>query len=166
MTGEETFTAHGRGTGYSMIDFWRWAYSGNAAGMIDGLFAEFLVFSAFGYTPCSRIISPGCDILTPSGVRLSVKMSAYAFSADPERPTSISFRMSRDSSDATVFCVFTGMAADAPPTDLDLWDFFVIPTGILPESGMLTYDRLLSLGPVRASFLQLSDAINTGGRLQ
>lgn len=51
-TGNEEFTLRGEGSGISLADFWRWAYSDLLNNTSRGVMAEFLVAKSFeGITP-------------------------------------------------------------------------------------------------------------------
>ncbi|MEI3413593.1 MAG: hypothetical protein V8Q88_00215 [Christensenellales bacterium] len=47
--GNEQFMLDGKESGTSILDFWRWAYSGLSDNVERGVLAEFLVKSAMGY---------------------------------------------------------------------------------------------------------------------
>lgn len=122
------------------------------------------------------------DLLSPDGIRIEVKSSAYIQAWESDHPARISFRIAPakglDSSgnysasssymrhsDIYVFCVWTALSRDQNILDLSLWDFYVIATKALdravPEQKTITFPSLLSLNPEKVDFFGLGSAIKT-----
>lgn len=122
------------------------------------------------------------DLLSPDGIRVEVKSSAYIQAWESEHPERISFRIapaksldssgnySADSqycrhSDVYVFCVWTAMSREQNILDLSLWDFYVIATKTLdqkvPNQKTITFQSLLSLQPRKVDYFGLYEAIRS-----
>ena len=120
------------------------------------------------------------DLLSPDGIRVEVKSSAYIQSWEGEHPSRISFRIapakSLDASgnysekssycrhsDVYVFCIWTAMSREQNILDLSLWDFYVISTKTLdrkvPNQKTITFQSLLNLHPEKVDYFGLYEAI-------
>lgn len=186
--GSEQLTFKDKELGSSVLDFWSWAYSDLIRNVNRGAFAEFIVLEAMnnqsGITPRTnfRVSMDAYDLLSPDGIRVEVKSSAYIQSWESEHPARISFRIapaksldssgnySADSqycrhSDVYVFCVWTAMSREQNILDLSLWDFYVIATKILdqkvPNQKTITFQSLLSLQPRKVDYFGLYEAIRS-----
>src|SRR5262252_1100889 len=71
--GNEPFS----GTDLRLGDFWRWAFSDLVSNVTRSTLAEFLVATAVGDSRPVREEWADFDVLTPAGVRVEVKSSAY-----------------------------------------------------------------------------------------
>lgn len=184
-TGNEEFTLRGEGSGVSLADFWRWAYSDLLNNTSRGVMAEFLVEKSLeGITPPPntqmRIDWMPYDVTSPSGRRIEVKSAAYLqswtrdyyskiiFDIAPKRAWSPETGYSPECirhSDLYVFCVYTALSQDQSILNLDLWDFYVLPTEVLnqkcPQQKTIGLQSLMALGPVKADFSTLGNAIET-----
>jgi len=134
---------------------------------VRGYLAEFLVSEAVGATG-KRIEWDAYDVLTPSGVRIEVKSSAYIQAWDQRRLSKIVFTglvgrtwspQEGESAKATynadvfVFCVQTAMSHEAyDPLDVTQWDFYVLSRAAVVATTYksLSLTTLLTLtgGPV------------------
>ena len=187
--GSEQLTFKDKELGSSVLDFWSWAYSDLIRNVNRGAFAEFIVLEAMnnqsGITPPRtnfRVSMDAYDLLSPDGIRVEVKSSAYIQAWESEHPTRISFRIapaksldssgnySADSqycrhSDVYVFCVWTAMSREQNILDLSLWDFYVIATKTLdqkvPNLKTITFQSLLSLHPRKVDYFGLYEAIRS-----
>lgn len=186
--GSEQLTFKDKELGSSVLDFWSWAYSDLIRNVNRGAFAEFIVLEAMnnqsGITPRTnfRVSMDAYDLLSPDGIRVEVKSSAYIQAWESEHPTRISFRIapaksldssgnySADSqycrhSDVYVFCVWTAMSREQNILDLSLWDFYVIATKTLdqkvPNQKTITFQSLLSLHPRKVDYFGLYEAIRS-----
>ena len=185
--GSEQLIFKDKELGSSVLDFWSWAYSDLIRNVNRGAFAEFIVLEAMnnqsGITPPRtnfRVSMDAYDLLSPDGIRLEVKSSAYIQAWESEHPARISFRIapsksldssgnySADSqycrhSDVYVFCVWTAMSREQNILDLSLWDFYVIATKTLdqkvPNQKTITFQSLLSLQPRKVDYVSLYEAI-------
>lgn len=187
--GSEQLIFKDKELGSSVLDFWSWAYSDLIRNVNRGAFAEFIVLEAMnnqsGITPPRtnfRVSMDAYDLLSPDGIRVEVKSSAYIQAWESEHPARISFRIapaksldssgnySADSqycrhSDVYVFCVWTAMSREQNILDLSLWDFYVIATKILdqkvPNQKTITFQSLLSLQPRKVNYFGLYEAIRS-----
>lgn len=187
--GSEQLTFKDKELGSSVLDFWSWAYSDLIRNVNRGAFAEFIVLEAMnnqsGITPPRtnfRVSMDAYDLLSPDGIRVEVKSSAYIQAWESEHPARISFRIapaksldssgnySADSqycrhSDVYVFCVWTAMSREQNILDLSLWDFYVIATKTLdqkvPNQKTITFQSLLSLHPRKVDYFGLYKAIRS-----
>mgnify|MGYP006911499258 FL=1 len=185
--GSEQLTFKDKELGSSVLDFWSWAYSDLIRNVNRGAFAEFIVLEAMnnqsGITPPRtnfRVSMDAYDLLSPDGIRVEVKSSAYIQAWESEHPARISFRIapaksldssgnySADSqycrhSDVYVFCVWTAMSREQNILDLSSWDFYVIATKTLnqkvPNQKTITFQSLLSLHPRKVDYFGLYEAI-------
>ena len=120
------------------------------------------------------------DVTSPSGRRIEVKSAAYLqswtrdyyskiiFDIAPKKAWSPEIGYSSECirhSDLYVFCVYTALSQDQSILDLDLWDFYVLPTEILnqkrPQQKTIGLQSLMALGPVKADFSTLGNIIET-----
>ncbi len=184
LTGNEEFTLHGTGVEITVSDFWSWAYSDLLNNTYRGVLAEFLVFSALSSTPLPdsqmRADWLPYDVTSPSGRRIEVKSAAYLQSWTKEYYSQIIFDIapkygwtpeegyapeSKRNSDLYVFCVYTALTRDKSLLDLDLWDFYVLPTSVLnekvPEQKKIGLQSLLKLGPVKTDYASLGATIES-----
>ena len=188
-TGNEKFIFKDKDLGKTMLNFWSWAYSDLIRNVNRGAFAEFVVREAMN-TQCRntpprtdfRVYMDAYDLLSPDGIRVEVKSSAYIQAWESEHPARISFRIapaksldssgnySADSqycrhSDVYVFCVWTAMSREQNILDLSLWDFYVIATKTLdqkvPNQKTITFQSLLSLQPRKVDYFGLYEAIRS-----
>ena len=188
-TGNEKFIFKDKDLGKTMLNFWSWAYSDLNRNVNRGAFAEFVVREAMN-TQCRnapprtdfRVSMDAYDLLSPDGIRVEVKSSAYIQAWESEHPARISFRIapaksldssgnySADSqycrhSDVYVFCVWTAMSREQNILDLSLWDFYVIATKTLdqkvPNQKTITFQSLLSLQPRKVDYFGLYEAIRS-----
>lgn len=186
--GSEQLTFKDKELGSSVLDFWSWAYSDLIRNVNRGAFAEFIVREAMnnqsGITSLTdfRVSMDAYDLLSPDGIRVEVKSSAYIQAWESEHPARISFRIapaksldssgnySADSqycrhSDVYVFCVWTAMSREQNILDLSLWDFYVIATKTLdqkvPNQKTITFQSLLSLQPRKVDYFGLYEAIRS-----
>ena len=90
-TGQEPFHAAGRVLNRKLLDYWRWAGSDLLSNTSRGILAEFLVGSALGMTEEVRTEWGLYDLLTPAGIKVEVKNSAYIQSWHQEEFSRISF---------------------------------------------------------------------------
>ena len=185
--GSEQLAFKDKALGSSVLDFWSWAYSDLIRNVNRGAFAEFIVLEAMnnqsGITPPRtnfRVSMDAYDLLSPDGIRVEVKSSAYMQAWESEHPARISFRIapaksldssgnySADSqycrhSDVYVFCVWTAMSREQNILDLSSWDFYVIATKTLdqkvPNQKTITFQSLLSLHPRKVDYFGLYEAI-------
>lgn len=147
LTGEESF----KGTDATVRDYWVWSTSDLRDNVTRGVLAEFLVAKAVGASDKLRTSWDNFDVLTPEGVRVEVKASAYLQSWAQRKLSTLTFRglsaLSWDDetgygdqpevrADVFVFAVQTCQdpaAYDA--LDVSQWEFYVVPAKIIAEYG-------------------------------
>lgn len=178
LDGQEHFTFKNIDTDISVNDFWSWAYSDLLNNTYRGVLAEFLVCSALDLTDGIRRDWMPYDILSPAGLRIEVKSAAYLQSWDEEYHEHILFDIApklswtpessygperKRNSDIYVFCLYTALTKDGPILDLNLWEFYVLPTTVLndkvPEQKSIGLSSLSKLNPVRCDYSALREAI-------
>lgn len=185
--GSEKLIFKNKELGSSMLDFWSWAYSDLLRNVNRGAFAEFIVLQAIHSQSDSNTAQPNLraamdsyDLLSPEGIRIEVKSSAYIQSWTDNLPAKISFRIapakapdkfgnySKNSeykrhSDVYVFCVWTATNKEQNILDLSLWDFYVIATKTLDQKVQnqktITFHSLLSLNPQKVDYFGIYEAI-------
>ncbi len=139
-SGNEMFS-----NGRKLSEFWRWAYSNVMGNRERGILAEYIVAMATESDADSRIEWDAYDLITPDGIKLEVKSSAYLQTWSQDKLSKIVFNISPSKlwdkkthtystekirwADIYVFCLFTATVIDnANPLDLSQWRFFVIRT--------------------------------------
>lgn len=149
--------------GARIRDFWRWALSDLKDNFNRGLLAEFLVARALGDTRPVRISWDNYDVLTPCGIRVEVKASAYLHGWPTKRHGRLEFARLRARSwdpetdtfslepeiraDVFVFAIQTCKDhGEYDVLNLDQWTFRVVPARIIEEHagksvGMAFLDR-------------------------
>ena len=186
-TGKEHLTFNGTPISSTVLDYWSWAYSDLIRNVNRGAFAEFIVREAMNSqsenTPPREDFSismDAYDLLSPDGIRVEVKSSAYIQALEDDHLARISFRIAPAKkldengnyseksvyarhSDVYVFCIWTAKSCDQDILDLSLWDFYVISTKLLdekvPNQKTITFHSLLSLKPIKTDFWNLYSAI-------
>ncbi len=183
LQGNEKFTFHGSDAGITVSDFWSWAYSDMLNNTYRGVLAEFLVFSTLGGYPLDsqmRIDWEPFDLTSPTGRRVEVKSAAYLQSWEQDYYSKILFDIAPKSlwdkksgysiekkrhSDLYVFCVYTALSREKSILDLDLWDFYVLPTSVLdrelPEQKKISLPSLAKLNPIKTDYANLGTVIET-----
>ncbi len=150
-SGKEKFKIDGETIGLNLIDFWKWSVSDLLSNATRGRLAEFIVGSAVG---CDlqqvRDEWAECDLITPKGIRLEIKSSAYLQSWAQKEFSKIIFSIKTSKSwngetgkfigiktrpsDYYIFCVLKHKDQDTiDPLDLNQWVFYVLPTSILND---------------------------------
>lgn len=150
-SGTENIDNHGEPSGFSIIDFWRWSTSDLLSNSTRGVFAEFIVRQALNITtPDVRDEWDAFDLLTPEGIKVEVKSSAYIqswaqkdyskiyFSIKPSRGWNnqtgkIDTEYKRQA-DVYVFCLLKHKEQETVnPLAMEQWEFYVVPTQTLNE---------------------------------
>lgn len=120
------------------------------------------------------------DLTSPSGRRIEVKSAAYLqswtedyfshiiFDIAPKRawdPRSGYSPEKARHSDLYVFCLYTARSREQSIMNLDLWEFYVLPTSVLdqhrPSQKSIGLNSLLSLKPIKSNFQNLGNTIET-----
>ncbi len=179
-SGSEPFHAGGDNLSFDLLSFWQWACSDICGNVLRGLIAEYLVARSVGGDGGVRTEWDAYDVITPQGLKIEVKTSAYLQTWRQEKLSAISFdiapkrgwdaatntmaaRASR-SADVYVFAVHIHQdKATLDPLDVDQWEFYVLPTTVLeekvPQQKTIALSSLLKLGPQKIYFEELEEVI-------
>jgi len=147
-TGAEQFT--GANVSKRLIDYWMWAHSNMCSNAERGKFAEYIVSLAMNAADGVGDEWGAYDVLSPEGIRIEVKTSAYiqtwgqktfsriVFGIKPTREldewTNQYYDEAKRQSDVYVFCVENCKdQSELNPLDLDQWDFYPVSTALLNE---------------------------------
>ena len=180
--GETLFGAEIHAPDASILSFWQWAYSDLTDNVNRGIFAEWMVAKLLEVRfPATRQPWDVYDLVTPEGIRVEVKASAYVHSwskAGPQdkhpqpKPARIEFTnlcahaytdatmthvadATTYNADVYVFCCQTSPdAATWSALDLDQWEFYALSKPQLEEHGW----RSIALGTLR----RLTSAVPPG----
>lgn len=180
--GNEQFSVGSHTISLTLNDFWRWSYSDLNDGICRSALAEFIVATSLEVPDLnhglSRTLKRPYDLISKDGYRIEVKSAAYNESSDEEHPDCISFGIapaelpgrikesdaaSHRNSDVFVFCVYKAVAKDETHLNLDLWDFYILPTKVLnekkPIQKTITLPSLMRLEPMWCDYYGIGDAI-------
>lgn len=182
--GNEPFLVGGKPISFTMNDYWRWAYSDLADSRNRSVMAEFIVASSIGAahldTDTARSAWKQYSLLSPDGYKLEIQSAAYVQSWDTEHPNHISFYIApsrmpdnarkpkldtplQRKSDVYIFCIYKAMEKSEFPLDLDLWEFYVLPTSVLdemkPVQKTITLPSLMELEPLWCDYYGIGEAI-------
>lgn len=180
-TGQELFL----GMPHSLLEYWAWAHSDIVSNSERGILAEYLVRCAVhAPSPC-RIEWDAVDVISPEGIRIEVKSSAYLQTWKQEKLSRIRFDIAPKnawdsvensyasqrirSADVYVFCLFNSKDPDtANPMDLAQWEFYVLATSVLnelvPKQKSISLTSLQKLGAKKVSFEVLYTAIRLASK--
>ena len=170
-------------------DFWMWAYSNLTDNTQRGAYAEYLVSVALGAKATTRKDWGPYDVLTPNGIRVEVKASAYIQAWKQSKLSKIIFGIPQThkydfdadafnydaeiirQSDVYVFCVEKCKNTDElNERDLSQWDFYVISTAqinkTLGKQKTVSLSTLLKIGARKVSFCDLNAAVLEAYRLE
>ena len=166
-------------------DFWRWIGSDLVGNTTRGLFAEYLVGLAVGALTGKdadgvRDEWAAHDLVTPDGITIEVKSSAYLQTWRQEKEATPRFGIARtqawDSatgksseekgrwSDVYVFCLLHHRSkATLDPRDVNQWTFFVLSTALVEEKlgdqKGIGLGKLRELGAKEVCFDEIADAV-------
>lgn len=168
------------GLNNNLLDYWRWAHSDIASNAERGKLAEYIVKCAVGAENPCRVEWDAVDVVSPDGIRIEVKSSAYLQTWSCNKLSNIQFdiapKLSWNSetnlyydtigrnSDVYVFCLFACKdPALANPLDLSQWEFYVLSTKILdakiPKQKTITLNSLKKLGAIQIEYSKLNSTI-------
>jgi hypothetical protein len=119
--------------GVSLVEFWQWAYSDLVSNTTRGVLAEFVVATAIGAPPAVRNPWQAFDLMTPTGITIEVKSSAFVQSWQQHHVSKPVFAIapSRSPAQVYVFCLLTSLDRPVDPLDVGEWEFFVVATAQL-----------------------------------
>ena len=179
-TGNEQFKLNGKALDINLMSFWQWSSSDLINNALRGMLAEYIVASAVSSTSSIRKQWEPYDILSPEGIRIEVKSSAYLQSWTQKHHSIIQLGIAEtkglDSktnaytgtksrhSDIYVFCILANKDQNTlDPLDLDQWDFYLLKTEILNSSLVnqksIGLSSLLKLNPVKTDYMNLRKSI-------
>jgi len=177
-TGKEPFVLNGEKLPFVVSDFWQWSSSDLLGNTLRGILAEFIIASALGITEKPRTEWDAYDLITPTGLKIEVKSSAYLQSWQQEKLSKIIFGIQPTEntlvnngekirrSDIYVFCVLSHQDKQTIDSlNLSQWDFYVLETDVLnervKEQKTITLSSLLRLNPAKVKYDELANVINT-----
>ncbi|MGV3538564.1 MAG: hypothetical protein ACO1OQ_02060 [Rufibacter sp.] len=178
--GFEPFVTSEKSLQFTLRDFWSWAQSDLLNNTLRGVLSEFIVGQALQLVHSTRIDWDSFDLLTPEGLRIEVKSSAFLQSWHQKALSKISFdiapkkgwdrenncytKVVERQSDVYVFCLLDHKEKHSVnPLDLDQWLFYVLPTVRLNEQRRrqktITLGSLLQLHPQECRYGSLKETI-------
>lgn len=120
------------------------------------------------------------DLTSPSGRRIEVKSAAYLQSWEQDYYSKILFDIApkrawhplsgyapeaKRAADLYVFCLYTALSREQSILNLDLWEFYVLPTSVLnrekPAQKSISLSSLIALKPAKTSYSNLKITIET-----
>lgn len=178
--GGEQFKAHLGPLEWNLLDFWRWSGSDLVSNATRGLLAEYLVGRALDCVLDVRDEWANFDLVTPSGVKVEVKSSAFVQTWHQEQLSKPVFTYGvKEGWDPTtakadaarlrrahvyVFALLKHEDKESiDPMDLTQWEFYAVATTWLNErrrsqSSITLTSLRRHFGPV--SFPRLKEAVN------
>ena len=178
---EEPFIYDGKSKGFLLLDFWIWSGSNVLNNTLRGQIAEYIVTQATGATvPAIRLEWESIDIMTPQGIKIEVKSTAYFQSWHQDKPSEIRFNIKKTrpwdnetnqraktpcrSAQVYVFCLLVNDDRDTiNPLDLSQWKFYILPTTVidsrLGDQKSVGISRLKELGAEIVNYDQIHDTI-------
>jgi len=143
-SGNEELVFQNKSTGKTLLDFWKWSVSDIISNSTRGKFAEFIVANAMNIDITQvRDEWSAFDLISPEGIKIEVKSSAYMQSWNQKKNSTISFSIKRSfawdaetnkqdnvkkiQADVYVFCLLkpeTKIRLD--PLNLDQWGFYIL----------------------------------------
>ncbi len=160
--------------------FWQWAFSDLIGNTVRGAFAEYLVACAIGVENEPRVMWDSYDLQSPEGITIEVKSSGYIQTWGQRKLSNIVFGIrptiawnkasnsfddeSKRQADIYVFCVHKHKdQTTIDTTDLNQWDFYLLPTRVLNEKAArqksITLSALIKLGATPCAFSELHSKI-------
>lgn len=148
LPGGTAFTQGSSPLPFDLLDFWKWSASDLLSNTWRGILAEYLVAQAIGIAEGAREEWAAYDLITPEGVKIEVKSSAYLQAWHQEKlstpqfgiaptlawdPTTASYDTERRrQADIYVFCLLHHKERESVnPMDVSQWTFWVVPTAVL-----------------------------------
>lgn len=142
-TGNEPFTSNENNLPFNLLDFWKWSVSDILSNSTRGVLAEFIVSQALkANTQIIRTEWDAYDLITPKGIKVEVKSSAYLQTWEQNEYSKISFsvrqakpwdndsgkrvKVAIRSADIYVFCLLNHLdKSTVNPLNLNQWEFYV-----------------------------------------
>ncbi|TKJ28307.1 hypothetical protein [Blastococcus sp. CCUG 61487] len=178
LTGDEPI----RGTPARIRDFWAWVLSDLRGNTVRPMMAEFLVAQALDAVGRPRVEWEAYDVVTPDGIRVEVKSSAYVQAWAQARPSEIRFgglngrtwdaagyaSGSSYNADVYVFALETAPDHESyDPLDLDQWKFWVLPRRAVEGTGQkgLALSRVEAMAGEPVPYSGLRDAVRAAAAM-
>lgn len=143
-TGKEKLTFNKTNIGKTLLDFWKWSVSDIISNSTRGKFAEFIIANAMGIDLTKvRDEWSAFDLISPEGIKIEVKSSAYMQSWNQRKESTISFSIKRSlrwdpetnrqekqkkiQADVYAFCLLKPRdKIGLNPLDLNQWVFYIL----------------------------------------
>lgn len=176
--GDEKLINDGEYLPYTMLDFWKWAYSNVLHNMLRGTLADFIVKCALdrGGVITRTEIGTGFEpydlegpVIPSTGKvsRIEVKSAAFVQLWDIKHPDRASFSIApakmpdetgdyphnaerQRNNDLYVFTLYTATDRRRNILDLSWWQFYVLPTYKINEDKSLNGQKTISLKRVKS----------------
>ena len=162
------FTANGSKLDYTFIDFCDWTSNNRRNKPVLQMLMEYLVGRNLSCVrETNKAVGDGIFSIQRlfNGKSVAVRTASYVESLSQDHPDWIAFDISGDTiPDVFVFCVNRSMDAFSIPTNLDVWDFYVLPGPILAQfklADLITLPALLLLQPVQCDFNGIPQAVES-----
>ncbi len=183
FTGEESICDEKGRSIATLRDFWSWGYSNLTSNTQRGTYAEYLVSIALEAKAPTKTDWGPYDVLTPEGIKVEVKSSAYLQAWKQAHLSKISFGINQShkydydadeynyeatelvrQANVYVFCLETCQnPEELNERDLSQWDFYVISAKRINEAlgshKTVTLSKLIKIGACKVSFCDLKTAV-------
>ncbi len=148
QSGKEHFCEGSAELPFKLQDFWAWSASHLMDNTMRGILAEYIVTRGLGIVEGLRIEWEPFDLVTPTGIKVEVKSSAYLQSWGQKKLTSIGFAIPptfgwdsttgaysavrQRQADVYVFALLAHCdKTTVNPLNLAQWTFYIVPTAVL-----------------------------------
>jgi hypothetical protein len=179
-TGQEPFIFENSVLPFSLIHFWQWSQSDLVGNVIRGVLAEFIVATALDLNKGVRTEWNAVDLMTPNGLKIEIKSSAYLQRWKQDNFSEISFNIAatkdwfadkreyshkrKRQADVYIFCLLHHREQNTVnPLDMDQWTFYVLETAVMNEKlgdqKMIRLSSLLKLKPRHCCYREIKAAI-------
>lgn len=166
-TGNDHFILDGKEIEMTMTDFFQWFNQDFTDSSRRSVLSKFIVSSSLGLSDSRSKDSRNVrfhreyDFLTQDGYRVQIESASYLQSDDGKNPSHISFAISSWDVDVYIFCLYKATSLSQNPLDLNLWDFFVLPSSTLPDRKLqaITLPRLTEIGVWQCDFYGIAAGI-------
>lgn len=175
--GNEKMKVHGEETDILITDFWKWGFSNLLQNMMRGTFAEFVVKSALDRGGIIENPDAGTGLepydlngpiikSTNKKARIEAKSAAKVQLWEIKHPERLTFSIAPASlpdqkgdyrpdatkqrnNDIYVFSVYLATDKEQNILDMDLWEFYVVPTCDIENHKTIRTQKIISLKAVK-----------------